>query len=119
MTHYVDLALLILGIAFLAKIWKMTGDIRELKNHWLQKGGVDDRSRDAKIAFLMGNRIKAKDLLDMSYFEELLVAKSAQNPNYTYQKRHFDISKKYERLYHAMSLEAIDFQVYADVNNLP
>lgn len=109
----------VLIIALLVKMWNMTKDVRELKMHILNQQGIISREQEAKIAFLKGENDRAKDLLDAAYFEELLNAKDDLYGYQIYDSEHFNISKKYDRLYYSMNLQKLDFELYADPRNLP
>lgn len=105
-----------LGFPFvLYKFWKMSVNIKLLKENALRNAYEDE----AKIAFLKGDSERAKDLLDTAYYQELMEAEKKQTKKMPYEELHEIISRKYERLYYRMHLEALDFALYADSKNLP
>lgn len=105
-----------LGLPFIIyKLWRTSLNVKQLKEFLLRNVYEDE----AKIAFLKGDSRKAKDLLDSAYFQELMDAEKKQTKKVSYEDLHEIISRKYERLYYRMSLEALDFVLYADSKNLP
>lgn len=105
----------LLCVILLVKVWRMTTDIRLLKKHFV----YSDKVNEAKIAFLKGESVKAKELLDSACFKELVEAKEIAKTQLPYEQRYSSICFKYDELYYSMSLTPPNFEHYKDITNIP
>lgn len=105
----------ILPIILFFKIWGMTKDIRLLKRKYLDM----DKSQEAKIAFMKGDSIKAKDILDSSFFNDVINLAKFSKKGDLYTKQYPLLIRRYENYYYSMSLTPPNFEHYKDITNIP
>ncbi|MFV0538853.1 MAG: hypothetical protein ACK5M3_16035 [Dysgonomonas sp.] len=90
----------VLQIALFFKIWSMTNDVKDIKYV------IDAKSHtnEALIEFLSGNKTKAKELMDKSYYHTIIsYCEMSYNPSIKYSHEH--IVKLFKEGYDRMELE--------------
>jgi len=118
--EYLATFLLYIGIGILLiilfiKIWIMTNDVKELKNHFVIGGKLVDK---INLLILMGENEKAKDLLRQYFYKEVYKCyqKDGGNAltNEVYMKKYQEnldlIEKKYTPFFESLGMDVPNLQ---------
>ncbi len=103
----------IIQIALFVKIWIMTDDVKKIR----EMQDSSNLMREAKIAYLKGDKVNAKQKLDESFYHDIVAAR--ENKFRAYYELYPAIKDKYTSLYKNMDLEALDIQNFESPDSIP
>lgn len=103
----------VLQIILFFKVWNMTNDVSKIKKELSNNNYI----LSAQIAFLKGDRVKAKEYLDSALFVSLLESGEAAAKLVPHIVE--PIKSKYKGIYDKMRFEMPDIELYNDVEKLP
>lgn len=118
MAEFVSIIIIVFGllqIILFFKVWGMTNKVSAIKLK-LEENSLYTAARKA---YVLGDLVKAKALLDECYAEGVILVKQTSAYGGEYETKFNDLNDRYTKVYKKMGIEMPDLSKFGKMNTIP